>query len=86
MEALFSRVLCHIFRQEVDSDVMSGVAEDNVSMDVRVKFGAYRSNGLRDIRGADFVSNERTNESYPTSAKRLTPKIVARANLFKCIL
>ena len=31
-------------------------------MDIRVKFGDSRSNGFQDIRGADFVSNERTNE------------------------
>ena len=45
------------FRPEVDSDVISGAALDNVGMNVRVKFGD-RSNGSRDIRGADFVSNE----------------------------
>ena len=35
--------------------VISGVA-----IDVHIKFGDSRSNGSRDIRGADFVSNERT--------------------------
>ena len=42
------------------------MAEDNVGMDVPIKFG------FRDIRGADFVSNKRTNigEAYPNSAKR----------------
>ena len=37
-----------------------GVAVDNVGMDVRVKLGDSRRNGFREIRGADFVSNERT--------------------------
>ena len=41
-------------------DVISGVAEDNVGVDVCVKFGASRLNGCRDIRGADFMLNERT--------------------------
>ena len=45
-------------RLEVDSDVISGIAVDNVSMDVPIKFGNSRSNGFTDIRGADFVSNE----------------------------
>ena len=48
------------FRPEVDNDVISGVAVDYVSMDVRVKFGDSRSNGSRDIQEADFVSNEWT--------------------------
>ena len=42
-------------------------------MDVHVKFGDSRSNGFQDSRGADFVSNERTNEqdeAYPNSVKR----------------
>ena len=47
-------------RPEVDNDVISGVAVDNVGMDVLIKLGNSRSNGLRDIPGADFVSNERT--------------------------
>ena len=45
-------------RPEVDNDVISGMTVDNVGMDVHVKFGDSRSNGFRDIRGADFVSNE----------------------------
>ena len=48
------------FRPEVDNDVVSGVAIDNVGMDFLVQFGGSRSNGSRDIRGADFVSNEQT--------------------------
>ena len=46
-------------RPQVDNDVMSGVAVDNVGADVPIKFGGSRSNGFRDIRGAAFVSNER---------------------------
>ena len=34
------------------------MAVDNVGMDVPIKFGNSRLNGFRDIRGADFVSNE----------------------------
>ena len=34
---------------------------DNVGVDVAIKCDDSRSNGFRDIRGADFVSNERTN-------------------------
>ena len=45
-------------RQEVDNGVISGMATDNVGVDVPIKFGDSRSNGFRDIRGADFVSNE----------------------------
>ena len=60
------------FRLEVDSDVISGVAVDNVGVDVPVKFGDSRSNAFRDIPVADFVSNKRTSigEAYPNSAKR----------------
>ena len=48
------------------------MAVDNVGMDVPIKLGDSRSNGFRDIRGSDFVWNERTNigEAYPSSAKR----------------
>ena len=52
-------------RPEID-DVISGVAVDNVGVDVRIKFGRSRSNRFRDIRGADFVSNEQTNERTKT--------------------
>ena len=46
----------------------------NVVVNVGVKFGDSRSNGFRDIRGTDFVSNERANEhgeTHANSAKRL---------------
>ena len=46
------------FRPEVDNDVISGMAVANVSMDVPIKFGDSRSNSVRDIRGATFMSNE----------------------------
>ena len=46
------------------------MAVGNVGMDVPIKFGDSMSNGFPDIRGADFVSNERTlAEAYPNSAK-----------------
>ena len=71
-EAVFSTVSPYNFRLEVDNDVISGTGIDNVGMDVPVKFGDSRSNGFRNIRGADFTSNERTNigEAYTNSAKR----------------
>ena len=47
---------------EIDNDVISGPAVGNVGMDVLIKFGDSRSNGFRDIRGADFVSNKRTSD------------------------
>ena len=51
----------------IGNEVISGLAVDYVGVDVRVKFGdcRSRSNGFRDIRGADFVSKERTNISKP---------------------
>ena len=69
-------------RPEVVNDVISGVGVDNIGTDVRMKFGDSRSNGFRDIRGANFVSNERTNErklAYPNCAKRygVSPKNAA---------
>ena len=44
------------------------MAIDYFDMDVRVKFGDYRSNGSRDIGIADFVSNKRTNITKPVPA------------------
>ena len=55
----------------MDNDVISGLAVDNVGMGDPVQYCDSRSNGFRDFRGADVVSNERTNErTYPNSAKR----------------
>ena len=56
------------FRPEVDNYVISGTAVDNAGLDVPVELGNSRSNGSRDIREADFVSDERT---YPIRQKRL---------------
>ena len=50
---------CH---SELVSEVIASVTVESVGMDVRVKFGDFRSNGSQDIRQADSVSNERTNE------------------------
>ena len=58
--AVFPTVFLYNFVPEVVSDVIFGVAVDYVGMDVRVKFADTRSNGSGYIRGADFVSNERT--------------------------
>ena len=63
-------------RPEVDNDVISGVAVDNVGMDVPIKFCDSRSNGFLDIRGVE-QTNERTNEyktAYSNSAKCGSPK------------
>ena len=49
-------------RPEVDGDVISGVAIENIGVDIPIKFGDSRSNRFGDIRGANFVSNERTDE------------------------
>ena len=57
------RLFPHNFRHEVDPDVVSDVAVENVGMDVPVKSVIPGENGFRDIRGADFVSNERTGGS-----------------------
>ena len=54
--------------------MISGEAVANVGLDVTAKFGDSRSNSFRYMRGADLVSNGRTNEhdqAYPNSAKRL---------------
>ena len=59
-EAVYSTVFPYNFRTEVDNDVISGIAVDNVGVDVTIKFADSSSNGFRAIRGADFVSNERT--------------------------
>ena len=59
---------------EVDNAPISGMAVDNVGIDVPIKFGDSRSNGFPYIRGALFVSDERTlAEAYPNCAKRLRP-------------
>ena len=46
------------FRQEVVSDVISGVTLQLVGMDVPVIVGDSRSNLSRDSRAADYVTNE----------------------------
>ena len=61
---MYSTVFPYNFLPEVDNDVISGMSVDSVRMDVHVKFDDSSSNGFRDIRGADFVSNERMNEHW----------------------
>ena len=49
------------------------MAVENVGMDVPIKFGDSRLNGFQDIRGADFLSNERTlAKPIPIDTKFLT--------------
>ena len=64
-EAIFYTVFRYNFQPEIDNDVISGVdvAVDYIDMDVHIRVGDSRSNGSQDIRGADFVSNERTYQS-----------------------
>ena len=64
------------------------MAVDNVGMDVPIKFGDSRSNDFRDIRGADFVSNERTNigEPYPNNAKPKAFRLKSHASVDLCRL
>ena len=58
---LHVRAIC--CRPETYNDVISSLAVDNFGVDVPIKFVDSRSNGFRDIRGADFVSKKkRTNE------------------------
>ena len=51
------------FRADVDNNVISDEAVYNVDMDVCIKLGYSRSDDVQDIRGADFMSNERTNST-----------------------
>ena len=50
---IFESFVHYNLRPEVDNDVVSGMAVDNFSLDVRIKFGDSRSNGFRDIRLGD---------------------------------
>ena len=52
---IFDSFFRYSFRPEADNNVVYCVG-----MDIRIKFGDSTSNGSRDIRGAAFVSNERT--------------------------
>ena len=59
------------FRPEVDDNVISHFAVDNLGVDIHVKFGDSRSSGFRFFfRGADFVSNEQTNMTKPIPIER----------------
>ena len=62
------------FQTKVGNDVETGKVVDYVGMDVHEKLGDSPPNDFRDIRRADFVSNERTNMSkaYHTRQKRIT--------------
>ena len=78
-EAIFSNVFPYNFRPDVGIDVISGTTIVNIGVKFTIKFGESRSSGFRDIRGAVFVSNERTNigDAYPNSAKREICSFVA---------
>ena len=58
----FRQFFRHNFRPAADNGVISSVAIDYVGLDVHVKFCDSRSNGSQAIRGADFVSSERTRQ------------------------
>ena len=61
--AITKQLLCKNFRQEVASDVISGVDVEQVGMNTRVKFGDSRSNRSRDIRLPHFVTNDDDNDA-----------------------
>ena len=46
------------------------MAVGNVGVDVHVQLDGSRSNGFRDIREVDFVSNERTIMTKPIQIER----------------
>ena len=84
---------CKPFRNRLNryreiANVISGLAAENVGVDVPVKFGGPRSNGFLDIRGADFVSNkrtiERTNIKWPIPIARNASPKKRRLVLIKC--
>ena len=56
----FSTAFPYKLRLEVDNDVISGTTVHNVGLQVLIQFSDSRLNCFGDIRGADFVSNERT--------------------------
>ena len=57
-EAAFSTIFFRgNFRQEVDSDVISGVIVDPTGVKVRVNFGYSRSKCSRGMRLSHFVTN-----------------------------
>ena len=61
------------------------MAVDNVGMHGLQKFGDSGSNGFRDVRGADFVSNQRTLAKpipIARNAKRRSPKNTTRKTFF----
>ena len=70
---IFDSFCRYNFQLLADNDVIS---VDNVAMDVRVKLGDSTPNAFRYIRGADFVSNERTGRDLTDSAKRLKVRCV----------
>ena len=49
------------------SAVISGVVVEQVGVDVRVKFGDFRSNRSRDIRAAHFVVDAHNDERTTTT-------------------
>ena len=69
-EAVGCGIFDSVFAPKVDKDVTFGAAVYHVRMDVPVTFGDSRSNGSRDIRGADFESNERTYRSLSHKAEK----------------
>ena len=55
-----NQLLCDNVRLEVASDVISGKDEEQVGMNVPVKFGDSRSNRSRDMRLPHFVRTTAT--------------------------
>ena len=70
---IFATFLRHNFRQEIDSDVISGADVDPVGMDPHVKFGDSMSNRFRDIQLPNFVTNDDDASLCRSSHKGKTP-------------
>ena len=60
-EAVFSTVFCYNFRMEVDNDVISSAAVDNIGMDVRVKLSQTVFDIFEDLISCQ--TSERTNRT-----------------------
>ena len=50
------------------------MAVNSIDMHVSVKFGDSRSNGFRNIRGADFVERQKPNIFLKTGDQMITQK------------
>ena len=71
-----STVFSYDFRAEVDNELISGMAVDNVGVDVPIKVGDSRSsNGFRDSR-TNKRTNGRTLAKHMPIARNVSPKML----------